>query len=131
MFFESWQSSLYKPKGLAIDTVGGWLYWSDHSFKHLARLALSDAGTSDESLAQIVVPGLLSPSGIALDRSARHIYWTDEGSNTIGKARINEGNATRVWTSSTGRGSKPKAIALMSHNVTQQAKCFSTAWFWR
>jgi len=66
------------PTGLAVDAVGGQLFWTDPKQRVIQR-----AGIEDDKPKTIVTggtfssPGLNEPGPIVIDPVAKHLYWSD------------------------------------------------------
>jgi DNA-binding beta-propeller fold protein YncE len=68
--------SLSNPLRLAIDPIGGKLYWSNYvGAQKIQRSDLSGGNVED------VVTQLNTPDGIAVDSTCGKIYWAESGSN--------------------------------------------------
>ena len=87
-------TGLDEPRGLALDMVGGYVYWTDMVAGNIYRAHL------DGSNIEILVTGLGDPEGLALDVAGGHMYWTDTDSgyrtgadwSTIFHARLDGSN---------------------------------------
>lgn len=60
-----------KPARIALDPIGGKIYWTDYVFDAVARANLD--GSSVQYI--YVVGSTLNPNGIALDLDAGKVYW--------------------------------------------------------
>ena len=73
------------PTALAVDGLGGELYWADPGNESIGRAAL-------RRLASRVVAGaadgVLEPYGLAIDAERRLLYWTDIARNAIYRTPI-------------------------------------------
>lgn len=86
------------PRFIALDVVGGNMYWTDIGTIRRANL--------DGAEQVIIVNSLLCPVGLALDVEDGKIYWTD--CSTIQRADLNGANV-EVLVSNLG---SPRGIAL-------------------
>ncbi len=76
-----------EPRGLALDTELGWLFFLDRTIDRIRRIDLEDPGAGVTDVAS--ASGI--PLTIRLDTEAQHIYWCDVSSGTIN--RIDYGGA--------------------------------------
>ncbi len=82
---------LRSPSGIALDVVGGKMYWTDyvpdgHRTDKIQRANFDGSNVED------IVTGLYGPGGIALDVVAGKMYWTDRGTNKIQRANLDMAN---------------------------------------
>lgn len=77
-------TSVIEPISIALDVVGGKMYWTEASPGDFMILRANLDGTNVEFL----VTKLLEPSGIALDTTAGKLYWTDVGTGKISRANL-------------------------------------------
>lgn len=77
-------TSLVEPVSIALDVVGGKMYWTEASPGDFMIARANLDGTNFEFL----VTGLTQPSGIALDTAASKMYWTDVGTGKISRASL-------------------------------------------
>jgi len=75
-------SSSYLPARVALDPVGGKVYWSDPGQKAIYRANL------DGSDAEKIYTGVAAPSGLALDVAGGKMYWTDPTADKIQRANL-------------------------------------------
>lgn len=68
------------PYGMAVD--GQYVYWSNFS-SSIWRAPLDGSGQP-----QAIITGLSTPSALAVD--SQNIYWVNEGTDSIGRARLND-----------------------------------------
>jgi DNA-binding beta-propeller fold protein YncE len=97
---------LSEPRGIAVDSVAGKLYWTDDL---LQTGGLIRRANLDGSHPEDVVTGLKSPRGIALDAKTGHIYWADTVAGTIQRADLDGQHVVDVLTGL----DRPEAIALL------------------
>ncbi len=97
--------SLSNPDRMALDLVGGKIYWTENAGTDRIRRANLD-GSSPET----VLTGLSAPVGIAIDRAHNYIYWTEYGSDSIRRASLNGANPQLVL--QLAAGADPLEIAL-------------------
>ena len=57
---------------IALDVVGGKMYWTDRDTEKIQRANLDGSNIED-----LVTQGLSGPAGIALDVEGGKMYWTD------------------------------------------------------
>ncbi|MCA9187178.1 MAG: hypothetical protein KDA99_16235, partial [Planctomycetales bacterium] len=76
-------SGLSQPQGIAIDPVGGEVFWADTRGAPDAGLGLIQAAALDGSGRRTVVGGLDYPVGVALDILSKDVYWTDMGTGKL------------------------------------------------
>jgi hypothetical protein len=74
-------SELYSS-GVAIDGIGGQVYWTDATDNRIRRADL------DGSHPQDLVIGLVRPHGIAVDPASGKIYWSDKDAGKIQRANL-------------------------------------------
>ena len=82
--------------GMAIDTVGGWFYWSQKGGDNegvgsirRAHIQMPAGQTStNRNDIEILFSGLPEPIDLELDLEAGMIYWADRGDDTINRAPI-------------------------------------------
>ena len=77
-------TGLKEPVSIALDVVGGKMYWTEASPADFMIFRANLDGTNGEHL----VTALTEPSGIALDTTAGKMYWTDVGTGKISRANI-------------------------------------------
>jgi DNA-binding beta-propeller fold protein YncE len=70
-----------KPVALSIDTVNGWLYFTDR-----ISLLVGRVKTSGLFFTAIISSQVFSPRGIAIDAAHGNVYWTDTTTNLIYRA---------------------------------------------
>ena len=82
--------------GMAIDTAGGWFYWSQKGGDNegvgsirRAHIQMPAGQTStNRTDIEILFSGLPEPIDVELDLEAGMIYWADRGDDTINRAPI-------------------------------------------
>jgi hypothetical protein len=82
--------------GMAIDTAGGWFYWSQKGGDNegvgsirRAHIQMPAGQTStNRNDIEILFSGLPEPIDLELDLEAGMIYWADRGDDTINRAPI-------------------------------------------
>ena len=90
-----------EPRGIALDLVGGKLYWSDRQSGNIGRANL------DGSSPEIIVSGLNNLGELVTDATGGYLYWTETGGR-IGRSDLDGSNAvTHV-----GGLNTPKGIAI-------------------
>ena len=95
-----------EPGGLAIDPIGGRIYWADHTGGTISYANLDGGGGILETGAATVA----GPIGVAIDPIGRKIYWSNEG-NKISWARLDGGGGADLNTGS-ATVAAPLSIAL-------------------
>lgn len=75
------------PDGIAIDTLGGKMYWTDPNNNKIQRANLDGSAIED-----LVTTSISYPRAIALDVTAGKMYWTDRGLQGIYRADLNGSN---------------------------------------
>jgi len=89
--------NLGTPAALALDAVGGKLYWSDIQQSGLRGIHRVNVDGSNHEI--VVGPALAqSPRGIALDLTASKVYWTESTTHKIKRANLNGGGVEDVLT---------------------------------
>ena len=73
---------LYSPIGVSYDPIQRQIYWTDE-YGYIQRSGLND------SLPQLVLPGLGKPMGIEIDSLGRNIYFAEESQHKIRVKGIN------------------------------------------
>jgi hypothetical protein len=63
-----------------LDTIDGWIYWTDVGTKQVQRARLDGTGVQDLLQAQ---HGLDQPYGVTLDPRNNFIYVTDAGTGNV------------------------------------------------
>ena len=74
-------------RGLAVDAVGGKVYWTNNNSNAIFRADLN--GDNAESL----LTGLDAPLGIAVDSVTSKIFWIESGTDEIWHADLDGGNS--------------------------------------
>lgn len=82
--------------GMAIDTVGGWFYWSQKggdnegvgSIRRAHIQTPAGQTSTNRNDIEILFSGLPEPIDLELDLEAGMIYWADRGDDTINRAPI-------------------------------------------
>ena len=82
--------------GMALDTAGGWFYWTQKGGDNAgvgsirrAHIVMPAGQTSaNRSDIEVLFAGLPEPIDIELDLEAGLIYWADRGDDTINRAPI-------------------------------------------
>lgn len=82
--------------GMAIDTAGGWFYWSQKGGDNAgvgsirrARIQMPAGQTStNRTDIEVLFSGLPEPIDLELDLEGGMIYWADRGDDTINRAPI-------------------------------------------
>ena len=75
------------PFGIALDVVGGKMYWTDNGTEKIQRANLDGSNIED-----LVTQGLEYPLDIALDVEGGKMYWTDSGTDKIQRANLDGSN---------------------------------------
>ena len=99
-------SGLRQSRGVAVDFVGGKIYWVDSgATRSVMRANLNPLNSGIEEIVSEVAGGLVNPRGITLDLPSGKVYWTDEGQAKIQRANLDGSNVEDVVTSAgTPRG---------------------------
>ena len=71
------------PSDIALDVLGGKMYWTDTAMDAIQRANLDGSGIVS------LVTDLESPEGIALDVSGGKMYWIDYSADKIQRANLN------------------------------------------
>ena len=71
------------PYGIALDVVGGKMYWTD-----IGRDKIQRANLDGSHIEDLVTQGLWAPGGLALDVVGGKMYWTDWGTDKIQRANL-------------------------------------------
>lgn len=66
----------FNPTDIAIDAVGGKIYWTDDRFTPPFVRKIQRANLDGAHVEDLVTTGLANPRGIAIDAVGRKIYWT-------------------------------------------------------
>jgi len=66
-------TGLSKPKGIALDTAAGRLYWAEDGIMSLRSARLDGSDIKDVVVKQLV---LEAPVDVAVDSSGKKVYWT-------------------------------------------------------
>jgi hypothetical protein len=82
--------------GMAIDTAGGWFYWTQKGGDNAgvgsirrARIQMpAGQNSTNRTDIEILFSGLPEPIDLELDLEAGMIYWADRGDDTINRAPI-------------------------------------------
>jgi hypothetical protein len=83
----------YLPIRIAIDPIGGKMYWSDQGADAIYRANL------DGSSPQVLVTGLATPTGVALDLLRGKLYWAEQTSKKIQRSNLDGSNVEDVLAS--------------------------------
>ncbi|MDB4570109.1 hypothetical protein N9Z95_03705 [Akkermansiaceae bacterium] len=75
-------SGLADPRGIAVDSAAGKIYWASHEVN--GSIFSADCDGSDVAT---FIDGLIEPADIALDLENRLIYWVEEASSGVGTIR--------------------------------------------
>ena len=70
-------------RSLAVDPLGGKLYWGARNSQKIQRANLDGTGVED-----LVTTGVLAPYGLSLDLGAGKMYWTDRDAGNIQRANL-------------------------------------------
>jgi len=107
--FYALHDSSTTPRGIAVDTVDGKVYWTSDATGTIQR------SNTDGTTIETVTSGLTNPVGIALDMIQNRIYWT-ECNNPAGTIKrgdlIGGGSGVTNITALVSNASSPYAIAL-------------------
>lgn len=71
---------LDEPRAIAVDPVGGHMYWSDWSER---RPKIERAALDGSRRSALFDTDIKWPNGIALDLQLRMVYWCDAGKDRI------------------------------------------------
>ncbi len=80
-------AGLSYPVGLALDLMGGKMYWTDMERDRIRRANLDGSNVED-----LVTTGLSTPRGLALDVAKGKMYWADQGTDKIHRADLDGSN---------------------------------------
>lgn len=80
-------SGLTAPLGLALDAIGGKLYWAEET--RIQRANLDGTGLQE------LIPDLTSPVNIVLDTCEGRVYWTEAG--MVRRARLSGRDVETVF----------------------------------
>lgn len=96
------------PRGIAIDSAGGWMYWAENGTNLIRRAHL------DGSNAQTIVStNLAFPADVELDLAAGKIYWADRDLDWIRRANLDgSGVETVVSLPAAGNTTAPYFLEL-------------------
>lgn len=72
MYWRDVGTGLQKASGIALDSAGGKMYWTDFAAGKIQRSNLDGTGVTD-----LVTTGIYQPVRIALDVPAGKMYWTE------------------------------------------------------
>ena len=85
-------AGLVGPTGLALDVVGGKMYWTDRGTLKIQRANLEipagETASTRTDVDDLVTTGLIEPAGIALDVAGGRMYWTDFGTDNIQRGNL-------------------------------------------
>lgn len=81
------------PRGIAVDVVGGKVYWADGLRDRIVRSNFD--GTGEEV---IVMGGVSDPDGVQLDLVNNHLYWLDDIRDVIERVDLTNFARTVVIT---------------------------------
>uniref|UniRef100_A0A1I7Y4K7 EGF-like domain-containing protein n=1 Tax=Steinernema glaseri TaxID=37863 RepID=A0A1I7Y4K7_9BILA len=81
---------LLKPRGLALDTTGGKLYFSDWDDSN-PRIEMANLDGSERSVLISLKSKTSRPNGIDVDPTNQKIYWVDAKSLSVKSARLQDG----------------------------------------
>lgn len=82
------------PRGIAVDTTAGKMYWTDAGTSRISRSNLDGTGAEDlicNSGCTNNNANLLDPLGIALDLTHGKMYWIDNGTDRVARANLDGG----------------------------------------
>jgi hypothetical protein len=100
---ETLVTGLNNPWGIALDVLGGKMYWTETSG------AIKRADLNGDNAQSLITTGLNSPRGIALDISAGKMYWASDGDSAIKRADMSDGGSITTLVSDLNT---PRGIAL-------------------
>jgi DNA-binding beta-propeller fold protein YncE len=86
-------SGSFGIEDVAVDFVGGKVYWTDTFNDRIQR-----ADLNGQNVQTIVNTGLLQASGIALDMAHGRLYWADYHTDVIGSCDLDGSNRTQFAT---------------------------------
>jgi DNA-binding beta-propeller fold protein YncE len=84
-------TNLGSPQGIAVDPVGGMMYWANPTAGTISRANLNGTGATTILNSG---NGLGSPTYLFLDTGNNFIYWSDPANNAIGRARLDGSSPT-------------------------------------
>ena len=85
-------TGLLSPNDVAVDTVGGLIYWTEIDGDRIGRANLD--GTNKTFL--VSTGAGTAPAGLALDTANGFMYWTDVAQGLIMRSDINGGSVTQL-----------------------------------
>jgi DNA-binding beta-propeller fold protein YncE len=74
--------------GVAVDSLGGKVYWTDSASSHVAPGRIRRANLDGSQREDLVSVGLRLPTGIAIDTKHAKIYWTETFHDKIMRANL-------------------------------------------
>ena len=91
----TYENQLRVPRGIALDVVGGKMYWTDTTRDRIRRADLDGSNVEDVVLTRTIAEQSLAgpattPRGIALDlvSDPQKMYWVDAGTNNVDNGKI-------------------------------------------
>ncbi len=79
------------PIGVAVDTVGGKIFWTQFSAGKIGRANLDGSGANSD-----FITGLNGPIGLAVDSVNSRIYWAEYGSGSIKRSNLDGTGVTTL-----------------------------------
>ena len=98
------QGELSGPAGIAVDRLGGRIYWTEQAPARIRR-----AGLDGGQIEDLVTAGLVEPDDIELDTLRGKMYWSEPAANRISRADLDGSNAEPVYVVS---GAAPTGLAI-------------------
>jgi DNA-binding beta-propeller fold protein YncE len=80
-----------EPRGIALDAMGGFLYWTENGTNRIRRAGLDGAGPQD-----IITTGLGFPADIEIDLAAAKLYWADRDLDVIRRSNLDGSEAETI-----------------------------------
>lgn len=103
-------SSVLTPRDIALDIIGGKMYWVERSFVSNNNESTIYRASLDGSEKEQLVTGTTGAAfaRIVLDPASRKMYWTDGGNNVIQRANLDGSQVENV----VENVNSPRGIAL-------------------
>lgn len=86
------------PRGIALDSAGGTMYWVDFNLGSIWSATLNGSNQQE------ILSSLAGPSGLRLDTRTNKLYWTEFNGRTIQRANA-DGTGQELLITTSGRPS--------------------------